>query len=126
MGCRQIRPWPAGASWRRRLGDPPLAGDAFVNQRLAVGGERGDLGLDARNNLLRFGKLDVQIIADGFLLIVGRLKRSQVGGFHLVENWQCRCRRDARNHVFVNLELVGEVAALHPMIADDADKLLIA
>ncbi len=29
-----------------RLGDPPLAGDAFVNQRLAVGSKRGDLGFD--------------------------------------------------------------------------------
>ena len=29
------------------LRDPPLAGDALVNQRLAVGGESGDLGFDA-------------------------------------------------------------------------------
>jgi hypothetical protein len=29
-----------------RLGDPPLAGDAFVDQGLAVGGKGGDLSFD--------------------------------------------------------------------------------
>ena len=32
------------------LGDAPLAGDAFVNQRLPVGCQRGDLGFDIPDN----------------------------------------------------------------------------
>jgi hypothetical protein len=38
-----------------RLRDPPLAGDALMNQRLAIGGERGDLGFDAGDEASRFG-----------------------------------------------------------------------
>jgi len=33
-----------------RLRDPPLASDALVNQRLAVGGERGDLGFQVSSH----------------------------------------------------------------------------
>jgi hypothetical protein len=35
-----------------RLRDPPLAGDALVNQRFAAGGQRGDLGFNAGANLI--------------------------------------------------------------------------
>jgi len=44
-----------------RLSDPPLAGNTFVNQRLAVGGEGGDLGFDAAANavLLRIVLLNL-------------------------------------------------------------------
>ena len=90
---------------------PPLAGDAFVNQRLAVGGEGGDLSFDAGNDLLRFGNLGVQKSADGLLLFAGRLKGRQVAGLHLVENRKCRRGRDAGNHILINLELVGEEGA---------------
>ena len=64
-----IRPWPAAASRRRRVRDPPLASDALVDKRLAVGGQRGDLGFDERAHpilLLR----PVQDCAHGFVLFI--------------------------------------------------------
>jgi hypothetical protein len=45
-----------------------LAGDAFVNQGLAVGGERGDLGFDAAGNALNLDKLRIKEIANFVLL----------------------------------------------------------
>ena len=51
-----------------RLRESTLAGDAFVNQRLAVGDEGGDLGVDATNDTLNLSKLRVQESADFVLL----------------------------------------------------------
>ena len=52
-----------------RLRDPPLAGDAFVNQRLAVGGKGGDLGFNAIHDLSNVIELIHEIFADRALLL---------------------------------------------------------
>src|SRR5438552_760898 len=49
------------------IGDPALPGDAFVNQRFAVGGEGGDLALDAAGNAAYRRKLLLQEFEDFFL-----------------------------------------------------------
>jgi hypothetical protein len=92
-----------------RLRNLPLAGDALVNQRLAVGSQHGDLGLDTGDEALHLRELGIEESADGVLLVAGRLQRRQVAGLDLVKNRESRGRRDARDDVLVNLELVGRM-----------------
>jgi hypothetical protein len=44
---------------------PPLSGDAFVDQGLAVGDEHFDLALNSTRNLSHFAELLVEIIGNG-------------------------------------------------------------
>src|SRR5438876_12153748 len=81
-----------------RLGDPPLADDAFVNQRLAVGGESGDLGFEVVFDALRLRELRIQESANGLLILVRWFKRGQINSLYLVENCERRVRRETRIH----------------------------
>ena len=68
-----------------RLRNPPLAGDAFVNQGFAVGGEGGDLGFDDSNDAFHFTKFLFKLCTDRLLF-----------SNFLLRNWEftdfCRIR----------------------------------
>ena len=50
-----------------RLSHPPLPRHAFVNQRLAVRREHGDLRFDARDDAFQFTEFFVEVSTDRFL-----------------------------------------------------------
>jgi hypothetical protein len=73
-----------------RLGDPPLAGDAFVDQGLAVGGKGGDLSFDGSFYSVTFLGPSLDCNYSGVLRQADRLKRgdAQVLEFLLRANVQ--------------------------------------